>query len=56
MLNAVSGRLVEDGTVALRPAQERTQRSEVYQAREDDNPAVHGINHVATIELQECLG
>jgi len=30
----------------------RTHRTEVHEAWEGDNPAVHGMDHVAAIELK----
>ena len=33
----------------------RTQRSKEHEAREGDDPEVHGIDHVAAIELEDPM-
>ena len=43
----------ESITIDLRKAQAHTQISEVHQTGESDDPAVHGINNIATIKLEE---
>ena len=51
-LNAV---LVALAQVGLRRFRVRTDRNEVHQAGEGDDPELHGVNYVATIELRERL-
>lgn len=48
---AVSMTLIESVGVAPRRAGARTQRSKVHQTWENNDPVVHGIDHVATVEL-----
>lgn len=33
----------------------RTKRGEIHQEREGNDPVFHGINNVATVELEERL-
>ena len=36
-------------------AQIRTERCKVHEAGEGDDPEIHGVDHIATIELEEEL-
>ena len=49
---AASVMLIGDVAVSLRRTRARTQRGEIHQAREGDNPMVHGIDNIAAIELE----
>ena len=52
---AVSTMLTRDVTASSRRTRLHTQRSKVHQARESDDPVVHGVKKTATIELEEQL-
>ena len=38
---------------SLRKAQVRTKRSNIHQTWKGDDPVVHGINDITTVELEE---
>lgn len=49
---AASATLAESATADPRRTRARTQRSEVHQAWEDNDPIIHRVNDTATIELR----
>ena len=55
---AGSGTLAENVAVGSRRARTRTQIGDIHQAWESDDPVVHGVNDVTTVELeaQRALG
>jgi len=45
--------LIQSVATGLRKAQVRTHGGKEHEAGEGDDPKIHGVNYVATIELEE---
>jgi len=50
---AILTMLAQSATASLWRTQIRTHRAEVHEAGEGDGPEVHGIDHIASVELEE---